>query len=163
MTGHDAIRNSFSRSRHLTRLLIDDFSDDDLLVRPVPDANHTAWQLGHLIVSTQWMLGRFLSTRTLALPDGFTERHSDAGSRDPSNAGYLGKAAYLELIDRIILSARDAVAALPDATLDAPNTGNMAKVAPTVGSLFQIAAEHFLMHLGQFSTVRRTLGKPNKF
>jgi len=163
MTGHDAIRNSFARSRQLTRLLIDDFSDDELLVRPVPGANHTAWQLGHLVASTHYMIGRFLDSRALALPEGFVERHNEAASRDPSHLGYLGKTAYLELIDRTILSATNAVAALPEAALDAPNTGNMAKMATTVGSLFQLAAEHFLMHLGQFSTVRRALGKPNKF
>jgi DinB superfamily len=163
MTGRDAIRNSFARSRQLTRLLIEDFSDDELLVRPVPGANHTAWQLGHLVSSTHHMIGRFLDSRALALPEGFVERHNEAASRDPSNRGYLGKTAYLELIDRTILSATDAVAALPEAQLDAPNTGNMAKMAPTVGSLFQLAAEHFLMHLGQFSTVRRALGKPNRF
>ena len=153
----------FLRSRQLTRLLIEDFSDDELLVRPVAGANHTAWQLGHLVSSTHHMIGRFLDSRSLAVPEGFVERHNAAASRDPSNLGYLGKTAYLELIDRTILSATNALAALSDAELNAPNTGNMAKMAPTVGSLFQLAAEHFLMHLGQFSTVRRALGKPNKF
>jgi hypothetical protein len=36
-------------------------------------------------------------------------------------------------------------------------------MARSVGTLFQIAAEHPLMHLGQISVVRRALGKPNKF
>jgi DinB superfamily len=163
MTGHDAIRNTFRRSRNLTRLLLEDLSDSDLLVRPAPGANHIAWQLGHLISSTHRMIGQFLGARAPALPEGFIERHNSDASHSDSTDGYLSKAEYLDLVDRMILAATEAVAALPDAALDAPNPGNMAKMAPTVGSLFQLSAEHFMMHLGQFSTVRRALGKPNKF
>src|SRR5262245_3071276 len=163
MTGHEAIRNTYRRSRHLTHLLTDELSDADLLVRPAPGANHIAWQLGHLVASTHRLIGQFLGARAPALPEGFVERHNDAASHSDSTDGYLSKAEYLDLVDRMILAATEAVAALPDDALDAPNPGNMAKMAPTVGSLFQLVGEHFLMHTGQFSSVRRALGKPNKF
>ena len=38
------------RSYELILLLVSDLSDAELLVRPVPQANHIAWQLGHLIL-----------------------------------------------------------------------------------------------------------------
>jgi hypothetical protein len=36
----------------------------------------------------------------------------------------------------------------------------MARIAPTVGALFLLGANHELMHAGQFVVVRRKLGKP---
>jgi len=55
------------------------------------------------------------------------------------------------------------VAKLSEADLDRPVTSNMAKVAPTVGSLLLLASNHVLMHAGQFTVVRRKLGKPVLF
>ena len=42
-------------------------------------------------------------------------------------------------------------------------TGQMAKFAPKLGNLFLLQANHALMHGGQFSVVRRKLGKPVLF
>jgi hypothetical protein len=39
----------------------------------------------------------------------------------------------------------------------------MAPFAPTLGALFVLVANHALMHGGQFSVVRRKLGKPVLF
>jgi hypothetical protein len=39
----------------------------------------------------------------------------------------------------------------------------MAKFAPTVMALFLLTANHQMMHAGQFSVVRRKLGKPVLF
>ena len=39
----------------------------------------------------------------------------------------------------------------------------VAKLAPTVGALLLLAANHAVMHGGQFSVVRRKLGKPVLF
>ena len=47
-----------------------------------------------------------------------------------------------------------------DADLDKPNTGSMAKHAPNVASVFLLVCNHDLMHAGQFTVVRRKLGKP---
>lgn len=41
--------------------------------------------------------------------------------------------------------------------------GPVARLAPTVGALFMLTANHELMHSGQFSVVRRKLGKPVLF
>ena len=46
---------------------------------------------------------------------------------------------------------------LPEADLDKPTGWEM---APTVGALFVLIANHPMMHAGQFVVVRRKLGKP---
>jgi hypothetical protein len=48
---------------------------------------------------------------------------------------------------------------IPAADLDRAAPESMQRIAATVGDLFLLAADHELMHSGQFSTVRRTLGK----
>ena len=50
-----------------------------------------------------------------------------------------------------------------DADLDRANEGKMAKFAPNLGALFQLVANHSLMHAGQFTVVRRALNKPVLF
>ena len=49
------------------------------------------------------------------------------------------------------------------ADLDKPTPGEMAKYAPTVGALFLLTSNHVMMHAGQFTVVRRKLGKPVLF
>ena len=39
----------------------------------------------------------------------------------------------------------------------------MAKFAPTVGAMLLLNANHTMMHAGQFTVVRRKLGKPVLF
>ena len=40
---------------------------------------------------------------------------------------------------------------------------DITRMAPTVGSVFFLAANHEMMHAGQFSVARRKLGKPVLF
>jgi len=49
MTAKDAIKELFKGNASIMDTYLADLSDADLLVRPVPAANHAAWQLGHLI------------------------------------------------------------------------------------------------------------------
>ena len=46
--GADAIRTHSRHGRCYSTRIIGDFTDEEFLVRPVPAANHAAWQLGHL-------------------------------------------------------------------------------------------------------------------
>jgi hypothetical protein len=52
---------------------------------------------------------------------------------------------------------------MPDADLDKPTQGNMAQFAPTLGALLLLQSNHTLMHAGQFTVLRRKLGKPVLF
>src|SRR5438874_2334680 len=95
MTGHDAIRFAFKTARNLTHLLTEDLSDADLLVRPVPGANHIAWQLGHLISSEHKMIETAFPGSMPKLPAGFVEKHTPETSASDSPEAFLSKSAYL--------------------------------------------------------------------
>ena len=56
MTGREAIKAALEATQATLHWYVGDFTDADLLVRPVPNANHIAWQLGHLIDSERMLL-----------------------------------------------------------------------------------------------------------
>ena len=141
-----------------------DLSDADLLVRPAPGANHIAWQLGHLIVSESGLIkGALPDAKYPELPKGFAEQHTkETAAVDPPK-GFYTKAQYLELFTATRQATIALAKQLSPADLDKPTTGNMARFAPTVGHLLLLLPNHDLMHGGQFSVVRRKLGKPVLF
>src|SRR5664279_5340091 len=98
MKAQDAIRTALTGTQQILNMYLQDLSDADLLVRPVPHANHIAWQLGHLIASESRMSGDHLpGAKYPELPAGFAERHNkEAASRD---TGFGTKAEYLDLFN----------------------------------------------------------------
>jgi hypothetical protein len=161
MTGPQAIQAALTSTQYLLPMYLSDLSDADLLVRPVPNANHIAWQLGHLIKSEAGLAKNNLpGAKYPVLPNGFDEQHGkETVAVEPPN-GFLTKAQYLELYNATRQATIAAVGQLTQEDLDKPTTGNMAKFAPTVGNLLLMIPNHDLMHVGQFSVLRRKLGKP---
>jgi len=158
MQAKDAIKSALTSTQGLLKTYLADLSDADLLVRPVPNANHIAWQLGHLIKSEPELLRMELPDAAYPkLPAGFEEQHSkETAAVDPPK-GFLTKAEYLALAKEV----RGATLALLDRVdIDRACTGRMAKFAPTLADLFLMLSTHTMMHTGQFTVVRRKLGKP---
>jgi hypothetical protein len=163
MTGKEAIKSALHSTMGMYSMYLSDLSDADLLVRPVPAANHTAWQLGHLIASEASMAGILPGAAYPSLPPGFKEQHDKATAAVEPPKGFLKKDEYLRLFGQVREITLAAVDKLTDADLDKPTMGMMAKWAPTLGALLLLTSNHVLMHLGQVTTVRRKLGKPVLF
>jgi hypothetical protein len=163
MNAKDAIKTALTSTQNMLSMYLADLSDADLVVRPVPKANHIAWQLGHLIASEVRMGEVLPGAAYPELPAGFAERHNPAASSVDPPKGFGSKADYLGLFNKVREATLAVVAKIPDADLDKPTPGPMAKWAPTVGALLLLTANHTLMHVGQFTVVRRKLGKPVLF
>jgi hypothetical protein len=164
MNAKDAIRTALTSTQHLAGWFVSDLSDADLLVRPVPGANHIAWQLGHLAVADQRLIrSQFPDADYPELPAGFAELHRREGAARDGPDGFRTKAEYLDLFNRMRAATLAVLDRVTEADLDQPVTGNMAKFAPTLGALFLLVSNHTLLHTGQFSVVRRKLGKPVLF
>jgi hypothetical protein len=164
MTGVDAIRTALQATQHLVTWFLSDLSDADLLVRPAPGANHIAWQMGHLIVAEGGLARQQLpGVAYPELPAGFVKQHGKETQATDPPAGFATRAEYVDLFTRARQATLAALNKLNDAQLDQPNTGNMAAFAPTLGALLMLVSNHSLMHAGQFSVVRRKLGKPVLF
>jgi uncharacterized damage-inducible protein DinB len=156
-------RATFGRAQMVTSMLINDLSDDEILQRPVPEANHIAWQLGHLI-SALHFFGEAIKPGSMpALPDGFNDQHNKETAKSDDPAKFLKKDEYATLLDQ----QRDAMLklseSLSDEELSAAAPEEMRQYAPTVLDMVGLAAEHEMMHSGQVSVLRRKLGKPVAF
>jgi hypothetical protein len=162
MTAKEVLKHMLKANEHMLNWYVSDLSDAELLVKPVPNANHIAWQLGHLIsTEAKSMQPKIPGMSVIALPDGFDKQHSKEMSN--STTGFYTKAEYLALRK----ATRDALLAaldkFPDADLDKDPQMGWGDMVPTFASLFALAANHDMMHIGQFTVVRRLLGKPVLF
>lgn len=152
------LESSLKFTQGLLSMFLNDLSDADLLVRPIPEANHIAWQLGHLVTS-ECGLGKHLAdAKYPALPPGFAELHGKEGSK--KDAGFLTKAEYLDLFNKARAATIAAVGKLSEGDLDRPTGWD---IAPNLGALLLLMSDHIGMHAGQFTVVRRKLGKPVLF
>ena len=162
MTGCEAIRAALEATGANLPMYVGDFSDADLLVRPVPGANHAAWQIGNVIAGDVFFVSQELpGTPYPELPKGFFELHGKDGAK--KDEGFLTKAEYLSLFEKVRTATIAAVGKLTDADLDRPTAGKGKALAPTLGKLFLMLSNHTLMHAGQFTVIRRKLGKPVLF
>lgn len=164
MQAKDAIKTSLNATKDLVGWYVSDLSDADLLTRPVPNANHPAWQLGHLITSEVHLVKEQIPSASYPpLPPGFADQHDGKNAASDANIGFKSKADYLGLFNKVREATIATVGRLSDADLDKPTVGNMAKMAPTLGALLILVSNHTLMHAGQFTVTRRKLGKPVLF
>ena len=62
MNGIGAIKTALEGTRFLLKMYVEDLSDADLFVRPVPAANHAAWQIGQVIVGDAMLVKEQLPT-----------------------------------------------------------------------------------------------------
>jgi hypothetical protein len=161
MTPQDVLKQNIEFGHRVIQSYLSDLSDADLRVRPVPGANHAAWQLGHLIASNHRMLTG-LGQPAPTLPEGFEAAHSHDTASCDDPACFATKARYLALAEQLKDASLAAVAATAD-RLDEPGPEMMRAYAPTVGAVLGLLGSHWLMHAGQFVITRRKLGKPVLF
>ncbi len=156
----DAIRATLDTSMMVQSAYLADLNDEELLIRPVPGANHIAWQLGHLIQSENSMLEALKPGAAVELPPDFAEQHGKETASQEPPTGFATKAEYIDLQNRVRERLNQLLNEISDADLVKPNPGPTASFAPTLGSLLVLAGTHMLMHVGQYAVVRRKLGKP---
>ncbi len=157
------LRNSLQRAEMLTTRLLDGFTDEQLLVRATRSANHIAWQLGHLIVSTH-QAGEMIKSGSMPkLPDDFSKRHSDRTAAVDEAETFLSKAVYLEMLADHRRALMMLIQTLDYDTLLGPAPDGYQDAVTTIADLLHLTADHEILHAGQISVVRRVLGMPNVF
>src|SRR5262245_1588203 len=126
MNAKDAIKNSLNSNHSVLKMYLGDLSDADLLVRPVPGANHIAWQLGHLITAdAKSFLPLIPGATAVELPAGFAEKHTKETAASDRPTDFYTKAEYLELSDKIRGAMLAGIDKITDADLDRPMSGQM--------------------------------------
>ena len=140
-----------------------DLTDEDLMRRPVPNANHIAWQLGHLIASEHSLNNMVCPDSMPPLPEGFADKHNKeaAASDDPS--AFCSKDEYLKLMEQQRAGTLALLDRLSDEELEKPAPEGIQKFGATVGAVIAGQSAHWMMHAGQWVIVRRQLGKEAMF
>lgn len=161
-TAKDILRQGTEFAHMVVHAYVEDLTDADLLVRSVPGTNHIAWQLGHLIAATHYMVTE-LGHPAPALPKGFAEGYTKETAALDDPARFASKAEYLALADQMKAATLAAIDATPDSALDQPGPEAMRDYAPTVLAGLMLLGNHWLLHAGQFVPVRRKLGKAPLF
>ena len=153
------IKTSLSLPTFVVRGYLDDLNDADLLQRPHPDANHIAWQLGHLIASENSLNNMVCPDSMPPLPEGFAEKHNKdtAHSDDPN--GFLSKEEYLGLMAEQREATLALLDRLSDEELEQPSPEKLQQFGGTVGAVIAGQSAHWMMHAGQWVILRRQLGK----
>jgi hypothetical protein len=157
-----AIAFNLSSSEFLVNAYLADLDSKDLLVRPVPGANHIAWQLGHLIVAERFLVERGLPGVMDELPAGFADRHKKSTAASDNASDFLSKEEYLELAKKVRANTLRVAESLEPADFDKPASGGPPFVKK-VGDAFLFISGHWLMHAGQWAVIRRKLGRPPLF
>lgn len=162
MTAKDLIRGALATSEMIMARYLDGLKKEDLLIRAVPGMNHIAWQVGHLIDSERGMVEAIRPGSSPALPEGFGETYSTKNTSDDDATKFLAPEEYLAIWKTQRGATVALLNSLPDDELDRADP-NFPPFAPTVGQLLHLAANHPVLHAGQFVAVRRKLGLPIAF
>jgi hypothetical protein len=158
-----AIRTSLGTSEFFTQAYLGDFSAADMMARPVPGANHVAWQLGHLISAECRLVEAGVPDSMPKLPEGFAEKHSKdtAGCDDPK--AFLSKDEYLKLAKDVRAATLAALDKCSDADLEKQVTGRVPPFVKCAADGFATVGGHWILHAGQWAVLRRKLGRPVQF
>lgn len=163
MDFQDAVRSSLSAADFLVDRYLDDLTDKEFLDRPVPEANHLAWQLGHLIASERHLVEAALPGSMPELPPGFADGHKKDTAASNIRADFLSKNEYLELAKTIRAATLKALESLSPADLDKSVEGRVPPFVKRVGDCFTLIANHWALHAGQWVILRRKLCRERLF
>jgi hypothetical protein len=158
----DVIKQTLDTSDFILKSYVSDLADADLRLKPIEGMHPIALQLGHLIVVEQMLVDFVKPGSGPKLPDGFKEAH-DLKNEDRTDAGFLRKDKYVELLAAQRAATLAALDELSDSDLADTRNGTLPEWASTVGAALLMAGLHSLNHTGQFVAVRRLLKKPIAF
>jgi hypothetical protein len=138
--------------------MTEDLKGTDWLHRPCDQANCAAWTAGHLVLVSRNMMKRCGVTDLPALPEGFEQRFArDATAPKASDFGDTSilRPLFKEHHERFATAARS----LTPEKLDT-SQGTDHPYFRTIGAMLAFAPVHIGEHVGQLSTIRRSLGRP---
>lgn len=163
MNAREAIKLTYAMPDFVWKSYIQDLSEDDLLLRPAPGANHIKWQIGHLISSEHAMIEATCPGSMPPLPDGFAASHAKETAMVDDPAAFAAKDEYLRIFEEQRAGTLAALEQQTDENLDRPSPERFRRMWPTVAAIFAMQPTHWMMHAGQWAIVRRKLGKPALF
>lgn len=140
-----------------------DFSEVEWMTRPVPAANHTAWQMTHLAQFDAMVAGVLSPGAKVSVPASFEQAQGKEAAKSDDPKKFPTKAEVLKVMDEANAIQVAALKKMSDADFAKPSPEQCQGFAPTVGHLVLLLPSHAAMHLGQIQVIRRKLGRPVMF
>ena len=159
-TPQEAIAFRLKTSKIMFHRFIDDLKPEEFNHRPCLGANSAAWIVGHLASGDRSLLERLGTKNLPEAPAGFFDRFKTTKAAATGTQADFGPAQELvRLFDlhRDLLIENIKKAPLEKLT-EPPNIQNPFFTDRGESLLFM--GLHTAMHLGQLSTIRRSLGRP---
>src|SRR4051794_800099 len=159
MTPNDLIAGGHRMARQLLHRMVDDLSPAEFRHQPVPGANSAAWIVGHLALTLRRTAERLGAADVPAVDPDLAAKFATTKQPAGVQADLGDPAELLRLFDVCVDKVAEAVQRLSAADLDAPPQLR-GPFATTHGEAVLFGTMHIAMHVGQLSTIRRSLGKP---
>lgn len=163
MTPIELMADQLVRLYGMLEWTLADFSDADMLVRPVPAANHALWQIGHLTIETAVFASAVPGIKLPPIPAAWSQKFGKDAAKSDDPTTFPPKADVLKAFSATNAALVDVVKTLTPNDLSTPGPEQFQSFAPTVGHLIEMTGAHYMMHVGQFQVIRRKLGKPVLF
>jgi roadblock/LC7 domain-containing protein len=142
---------------------LNDFTDAEWMTRPVPAANHAAWQMAHLANFDVMVAGVLAPGAKVSKPASLDQCQGAEAAKSDDPKKFPTKAEVLKVMDEANAIQVAAIKNMSDADFDKPSPEQFRQWAPTVGHLVLLLPAHASMHLGQIQVIRRKLGRPVMF
>ena len=158
LSPNDVLVHSLSGSQGLLNKLCEDLKPAEYLHRPCAEANCAAWVLGHLILTERSALGRVGVADLPPLPEGFEKRFGrDADATKATEFGDVTVLLPLFNKQRQLLIEKVKGMSADELTkpVEPPHP-----MFSHVWSLVNLMGLHVMLHNGQISSIRRSLGRP---
>lgn len=159
MTQLDVLVKNLTDNLEMLKHHLADFSDTDMMVRPVPAANHAAWQLGHLVFFEVMVCGMYELKGAPKLADDAKTLYGKDGASIDDPERFYKKEEGLNLLSQAHGVIVEWVKTLSEADLARPGPPPFKGWVDTIGDLLVAIPGHAMMHIGQFQVIRRKLGK----
>jgi DinB superfamily len=159
----DSIKASLRISDALSQSYLEDITPDEMFIQPVPDANHIAWQLGHLITSEHRLIEAAAPNSMPALPEEFSQKYRRDMAPSPHPGDYLTKEEYLQMARQVRAGTIAALESVSDDDFARPVTGRVPPFIKSVLDCFATIGPHWSLHAGQWVIIRRKLGRARMF
>ena len=164
MTAIDVMANTMAKNFEMLKMHLADFSDADMMVRPVPGANHAAWQMGHLLNFDIMSANLMGIPGAPAMPTPPTPKwYGKEGASSDDASKFIKKDELLKLMTQSHGALVQWTRGLKPEDLSKPGPAEFKGFVDTVGDLVMGITVHATMHIGQFQVIRRKLGKKMLF
>jgi DinB superfamily len=161
MTTNQTIIYGLTTSKGMLDALTADLKAGEWDHRATPGSNCTAWLVGHLIMADRRALALAGVTDLPPLPEGFETKFGREANA-PQAATYGDASALMPMFDQLRDKLCAVISELPASKFDEPLAKPNARFK-TVSEFFVFMGLHVIMHCGQISTIRRSLGRPPLF